>query len=144
MYERFRTIRLRETDATGVLYFSEQLKLALEIFEEYLSEKGPSLQEITMQKEFLLPIVHVEADYKMPLCLGDQVLIQLWVEKIGNSSFTLKTIFWLHGKEAGQTTIVHVATSQKTGKSTPIPLALVATLQGIRKDLPVFRDFISR
>ena len=32
-------IRLKDTDATGVLYFSEQYKFALEAFEEFL--KGP-------------------------------------------------------------------------------------------------------
>lgn len=144
MYEELRTIRLRETDATGVLYFSEQLKLALEAFESCLCEKGFGIKEILSKSEFLLPIVHVEAEYKMPLRVGDQVKIQLWLEKVGNSSFTLKAIFWLRGKEAGETTIVHVTTCLKTGKSIPIPPLLMTALQGMRKDLPVFGNFIPR
>jgi hypothetical protein len=35
----FVKIRLRETDATGVLYFTEQMRLALEVLEELFSLK---------------------------------------------------------------------------------------------------------
>jgi acyl-CoA thioesterase FadM len=76
MYRSTRTIRLRETDATGALYFSEQLKLALEAFEAYLSEKKFHLGQIIQLGEFLFPIVHVEANYSCPLRVGDEVDLQ--------------------------------------------------------------------
>ena len=67
MYEQERIIRLRETDATGVLFFSEKLKLALEVFESYLYDKGITVQQMIEASEFLMPIVHAEADYSAPL-----------------------------------------------------------------------------
>lgn len=131
MYQQTRVIRLRETDATGVLYFSEKLKLALEAFEAYLSEKGYTLQQMIERGEFLIPIVHAEADYTASLRAGDVVKIELTVEKIGTSSFTLKTTYWCQEKQVGQAKIVHVSISPKTGKSIPIPQLVLTALQGI-------------
>jgi 1,4-dihydroxy-2-naphthoyl-CoA hydrolase len=128
MYRSLRTIRLRETDATGVLYFAEQLKLALEAFEAFLSEKKFHLMDLIRQGEFLLPVVHVEANYMHPLRVGDEVEMRLEVEKVGSSSFTLKTIFYLKEMLVGDVRIVHVATSSETGRSIVLPQVLVDLL----------------
>jgi len=120
MFSYTKTIFLRDTDATGVLYFSEQLKFCQEAFEVYLSKKFTLLQMLR-EHDFLLPIVHAEADYALPLRVGDEVEIQLSLKELGTSSFSLGFNILKAGQEAGNAKIVHVALSKKTGKSIPIP-----------------------
>ena len=60
-------VRLYHTDATGVLYFAEQFKLASETLEEFLKDRGFSSKEL-MSSAYFLPVVHAEADY--PLLCG--------------------------------------------------------------------------
>src|SRR4051812_12290672 len=86
---KLKKIRLRDTDATGVLYFTEQLRMALEVLEDCFS-----LQEMIEKENFLMPIVHAESDYNAPLKVGDTVEISISCEKIGTSSFTLKYRFY--------------------------------------------------
>lgn len=123
MFIYLRTIFLRETDATGILYFSELSKLALEAFEAYFLSKGFTLQRMIDQEDFLMPIVHSECDFSSPLRVGDEVKIELSLSEVGNSSFTVQTNFYhtTTGVEAGSAKIVHVAVDKKTGKSIPVP-----------------------
>ena len=109
-------IRLRDTDATGVLYFTEQMRMALEVLEERFS-----LKKMMEHENFLLPIVHAEADYFSPLTVGDEVEITPSVKNIGTTSFTLNYQFWKENKEVGQVTLVHVAISKIGKSSIPIP-----------------------
>src|SRR5262245_18613069 len=121
MHRYKRTIRLSETDVTGVIYFSELLKLGLETFEDFLAGRGFTLHQMMEKTDFLMPIVHAEADFCGPLRVGDLVEIQLQPPHLGNSSFTLSCCMMLNGKEMGKTKIVHVCTSKKKGASIPIP-----------------------
>ncbi len=120
MFRYTRTIFLRDTDATGVLYFSEQLKICQEVFEAYLSKKF-TLNQMLREHDFLLPIVHAEADYSLPILVGDVLEIQLSLGDIGSSSFSLGFKVLKGTQEVGSAKIVHVALSKETGKSIPIP-----------------------
>jgi 1,4-dihydroxy-2-naphthoyl-CoA hydrolase len=124
-------ISLRDTDATGVLYFTEQFRIALEAFESYLKASGLSLGKLLETADFLLPIVHAEGDYLAPLVVGDEVEIHLKVLKMGTSSFTLHYILNSSDKKhkVGVATIVHVTISRKTKKSIPIPEPLLSLLK---------------
>ncbi len=115
-------IRLKDTDATGVLYFSEQFKLALEAFEEFLASQGFSLREL-LNSSYLMPIVHAEADYSAPLKVGDPLEISLQVAKLGTSSITLQYALFDPDRKipVGRVEIVHVVVDREKGISVPIP-----------------------
>jgi 1,4-dihydroxy-2-naphthoyl-CoA hydrolase len=123
-------IRLKDTDATGVLYFSEQFKFALETFEEFLKDRGFSWREL-MASPFLLPVVHAEADYIAPMMVGDELEIILKVAKVGTSSMTLQYSLRdpQRGMIVGRVEIVHVVVDKTTRTSVPIPDFLRAILE---------------
>jgi YbgC/YbaW family acyl-CoA thioester hydrolase len=118
-----RSVYLRDTDATGVLYFPQQFDLALEAFEEFLKQGGFSLGELVNSSDFLLPVVHAEADYLAPLQVGDTLEITLSVKNIGTSSFTLHTEMLDKDKKqkVGHVSVVHVAISKATKTKIPLP-----------------------
>lgn len=118
VYER--VIRIQDTDATGVLYFANQLQIGLEAFEEFLLQKGFSLGEMVQQGNFLLPVVYAEADFSAPLLIGDSISVTLSFD-LGNTSFTHASDILKQGKKVGSTSIVHVALCPKTQAAIPIP-----------------------
>ena len=69
MYTYQRRLYLRDTDATGRLFFSKQFEIALEAFEEFLASKEFSLREMVDQKKIAFPIRHAKGDFLSPLLL---------------------------------------------------------------------------
>ena len=124
-------VRLKSTDATGVLYFSEQFKMALEVFEEFLKARGFSLKKL-LESAYLMPIVHAEADYLAPLMVGDELEVELKVSKIGTSSVTLSYVFYdiVRKIDVGTVKIVHVVVERQNKTSVPIPDFLRTILEG--------------
>lgn len=129
MFEYQIRIHMRNTDATGHLFFSDQFTLALEAFEEFLLSIGLHIKKIT-EGQIGIPIVHAEADYKRPLKLADLLKIQLGIKNLGNSSFS---VFYLlcdqSDEEVGRVTIVHVYTDLTTKKPIPLPLKIRTCLE---------------
>ena len=119
-----RTIRVQDTDATGVLYFSNQLQIALEAFEEFLLTQGFSFGEMVRKNQFLLPIVHTEGDFFSPLTIGDQIEVHLSFSKIGTTSITHTSDLYKHGSKVGTASIVHVVYCPNKGEAIPIPQKL--------------------
>jgi 1,4-dihydroxy-2-naphthoyl-CoA hydrolase len=123
-------VRLKDTDATGVLYFAEQFRMALEAFEEFLKERGFSLKQL-LESAYLMPIVHAEADYFAPLTIGDNLEISFHVAKIGTSSVTLEYTFHDPDRKSdvGKVQIVHVVVDREKRTPVPIPDVLQAILE---------------
>jgi 1,4-dihydroxy-2-naphthoyl-CoA hydrolase len=120
MFAYSRTIRLKDTDATGLLYFAQQLHLAMEAFEEFLSSRGSPLSSL-MTSAYLLPVVHAESDYKAPLRVGDLIEVSIRGIVLGDSSVTVDYGFARAGEEVGTARLVHVLVDKATGRSTAIP-----------------------
>lgn len=120
MFEYRTQIRMKNTDATGHLFFSEQFNLALEAFEEFLFHRAMDLDQMEM------PIVHAEADYKKPLQLRDPLKITLGIKNLGNTSFSVSYFLFnlKTQEEVGSVIIVHVCIDPMTKTSIPLPLKL--------------------
>ena len=130
MFAYTRSIFLKETDATGVIYFGSLFQYALEAFEVLLSEKKTPLSTILLQG-YLLPIVHAEADYQAPLRVGDQISIELTLGRVGQKSFSIqsKMILLPDRKEAGKVEIVHAFIRKGEDKASEIPFEILTLLQ---------------
>ncbi len=117
MFSRARVVRLSETDATGVLYFTNTFKYATEVFEEFL---GNRIQE----GDYLLPVVSAKATFLKPLFVADQIELCLSLNKTGATSIELHTKIYKNGELIGNVEMIHVVTSKSTLKKIQIPMAL--------------------
>ena len=120
---RYQTIiDLRDTDATGVIYFPNQFDLALQTLQVFL-RPTPFAFKAIVDSLYLMPVVHAEADYLSGLHLDDEVEISMYLDKIGHSSFTLCFDYYNKTKQtlAGTAKVTHVMILKETKKSTPIP-----------------------
>lgn len=123
-------IMMHDTDAAGLLFFSNQLKLAHNAYEGLLEHIGFGFPELVREKKFFLPIVHTEADFTLPLFVGDLIEVQVVVEKVGKSSFTLGYTFLNTSQKAvGTVQTVHVSVNAKEHTKIPIPQELRSKLE---------------
>lgn len=128
-YRHSTTIRLRHTDAAGVLFFAEQLVLVHEAYECFLDEYGFSIRDILQKKDYALPILHAETDFRRPLRIGDEVEIQLVAERIGETSFTLRHVIRQETQVTGQGKTVHGCLDPSTAQKKKLPAELRGVLQ---------------
>ncbi len=117
-------VRLHLTDSAGVVFYANLFVMAHNCYESWL-EQTISLSEI-LQKGIQIPIVHAEADYRLPIRLSDQITIELASVKKESTSFGLQYTFLNSNKEqAAQVQTVHAVIDSRTRR----PLELPAFLQ---------------
>lgn len=124
MFSYNRVIRVKDTDITGVIYFTNQLQIALEAFEELLRVSNYSLKAMVSEGDYLLPIVHTEADFFSPISVGDEVQVKLKFN-IGTTSFSYLAEISKENIEVGRVTIIHAVYAKNEKKSVPVPNELV-------------------
>ncbi|MFC1563756.1 acyl-CoA thioesterase [candidate division KSB1 bacterium] len=126
MYKIFSRINLSDSDAAGILYFSNIFVKAHEAYESLLSDRGININDAIGNHDFIIPIVHAEADYKNPLLPGDEIEIQVTCDKIGESSYTLKYDFY-NMKDKNLSAVVktvHATIDKNSRIKIPIPEGL--------------------
>ena len=124
------TIKLHETDAAGLLFFSNQFKLLHDAYEALLESWGFGFAVLLLEKDYFLPIVHAGSDFKAPLFVGDRVTIEIKITHIGNSSFTFSyTLRDQNKKIVGTGKTVHVTVDKKNRTKIPVPSDMRATLK---------------
>ena len=78
----------------------------------------------------MLPIVHAEADYRLPMRYGDRLEAVMTVSRIGAGSYTLRCRFEMpDGGVAAEVRTVHAALSPGAGPC-PLPATLGGALAG--------------
>lgn len=117
-------IRLHDTDAAGIIFFANQLKLVHDAYEDLLEEFGWSFEKMLKGTNYFLPIVHAESDYKTPVFVGDHIVIGIKVGHIGTTSFSFEYTLKRGKTLVGTAKTVHVTIDQKSRQKITLPAAL--------------------
>lgn len=122
MYTYKTVIKLHDTDAAGLLFFSHQFEIIHDAYESLLEKIGFGFATLIRQKSYFLPIVHAQSDYKAPLFVGDRISVSVHVDDIGTTSFS----FYYELRNARQQLVgtartVHVTIDKKKKKKIPLP-----------------------
>lgn len=121
MFETQVDVRLYDTDAAGIVFFANYFRIAHDAYQAFMKSIGHGLDRIIGQSDYLLPIVHAEADYKKPLVLGSTVRVSV-KGQVKDTSFVVSyTLKDGGGITVAQLQTVHVAMDKKTGKKIALP-----------------------
>ncbi len=126
-------VRLAQTDAAGVVFFTEPLAIAHLAWEALLDELGLPVARILGERRFALPIVEASTRILRPIRVGDDVDVALSLEKLGRSSAVVNHVLSVGETVVSQCRTVHVAVDGE-GRSTPLPEALAS---GLARLLPM-------
>jgi 1,4-dihydroxy-2-naphthoyl-CoA hydrolase len=125
-----RTIRFKDTDAAGVVYFANILSLCHEAYEESLRQAGIDLSEFFGRGAIAVPITHTEADFRRPLRCGDTVAIHLTPTLIAADSFEIRyEVLQATGKMAAIALTRHVCIETASRQRQALPPGLGQWLQ---------------
>ena len=125
MFKYKTMIKIYDVDAAGILFFANQFRLVYDAYEAFLNKIGFSVKKMITEANFLLPVVSAKTDYKSPLIVGDNIIINIEVKEIGDSSITLlHKIYKESDILVGEGETIHVSISKKTGKKIPFPQEL--------------------
>lgn len=134
-FKDYYTVQLHDTDAAGILFFANQLKIVHNFYEAMLKKVGFPFQERFEKKDFFIPIVHAETDFYHALRDGDTVEVRVEIENLGKTSFTLAySLLLFDGTTAGTAKTVHVTIDPNTWKKIPLPDSFRQALESLRKD----------
>jgi 1,4-dihydroxy-2-naphthoyl-CoA hydrolase len=131
MYHYQTTIRLHQTDAAGVVFFSNLFVIAHDAYESFLESHLP-LNAILSDGVYIIPIVHAEADYLLPLALSEKIGVELCLEQTGSSSFDLGYVIKNSKMETvARLKTIHAVQLKEDQKTVPIPDPLRNALEAI-------------
>lgn len=116
-------VRMHDTDMAGILYFPRQFRFAHDALEDFVESEGMTFEQVFRQEKFVFVIVHAEADYYIPLHVGNSIDVHLFIERIGTSSFTIgyKIYRTPTNELVGSAKTIHVCLDSDTRKKIPIP-----------------------
>lgn len=121
-------ITFSETDPGGILFFAEFFKIAHITYERFF-EKLELDRNYFLDDDFILPIVHSEADYISPVKFGDELTCEVIVGNIGETSFELKYTLINQGIVAANISTKHVVVKKKEFEKSGIPEVLLSRLK---------------
>ena len=129
VFEYERRIGMRDVDAGGVLFFARYLSLVHEATEAMFARQGIHFMGHVAEHGVVFPVVHVRADYRMPLPIGETATIQLNVSEIKRRTYTIAFTFLVQGQIAANGELVHACVDCATRKATPLPPQVIEILQ---------------
>lgn len=125
MFISYNKVRMHDTDMAGILYFPRQYRFAHDALEDLLESHDLSFEKLFHHENFTMVIVHAEADYLVSLKVGDKLEVHIYVERIGQTSFTIGYRIYRvdHASKVltGTVKTVHVVLDPKTRTKIPIP-----------------------
>jgi 1,4-dihydroxy-2-naphthoyl-CoA hydrolase len=120
-----RTVRFGDTDAAGVMHFTQLLRWCHEAYEESLERFGLPAGSIfpgpAPAPEVALPIVHCQADYRRPLICGDPLAIQLEPLRLDPGCFDVRYRFRCGDEPVAEALTRHLAIRAADRQRCPLP-----------------------
>lgn len=101
-FSHHRTIHFKDTDAAGVVYFSNVLTICHEAYEASLSAVSIPVKSFFCPAETAFPIVHASVDFFRPLFCGDRVVIDLIPNQTSTHEFEIRYALFLVASDAEQ------------------------------------------
>jgi 4-hydroxybenzoyl-CoA thioesterase len=116
-------VRFEEIDAAGIVYFARFFTWCHDAMEAMLAPIDGGYVGLLRKRKLGLPAVHAEADYVAPLRFGDDVRIEVLVEKLGQSSVGLRFDLTRMDDGTKVATVRHVVVMSDVTvvRSTPLP-----------------------
>jgi len=129
-------VRFVDTDASGRIHFTAMLR-HFEAAEQDFLRSIEAFYKTGYLAGVGFPRVHAECDYTGMVAFDDPLDIEVGVERIGNSSYTLGFAATVDGRAVAHGRLVIVCIDLRTQKSRPVPEELAGRLREYQSAFPV-------
>jgi len=131
VFMRERLIRFSDCDPAGIVFYPQYFVMFNGLVEDWVDEGlGVGFRKLIVERRIGLPTVRLEADFRAVSKMGDKVLLQLSVERLGTRSITLdsRCIGAADGEVRMQMRQVLVTTSLQSHEAVEIPADLKSAI----------------
>lgn len=125
---RFR-IPFHEVDAAGIMFHAHLFSHAHEAYAALMREMGLDLKFLLEEGRYLIPLVHVEADFRLPMALDDEIEVTMRATPPGRSSFGFHYTFHREGLLCATAITRHLLLNRTSHKPVPLLSELKQKLQ---------------
>lgn len=115
-----RTIRFKDTDAAGVVYFANVLSICHESYEASLADTGIELETFFGKGELAVPIIHADIDFRQPLKCGDRITVHLTAQAIDEHRFSVRYQISATDRPAATAQTTHICINRDRRRA-PLP-----------------------
>lgn len=89
-FRRERVIRFSDCDPAGIVFYPQYFVMFNGLLEDWISDAlTVGFGSLVLERRIGLPTVRLEVDFSAISRMGDQVVLSLAVERLGNQSLTL-------------------------------------------------------
>ncbi len=120
MHRFSKIINFYDCDPAGVLFFARLFEICHSAYEDLINsfKLGSNYWE---NDGYIVPIIHTEGEFLLPLKAGDKVIIETIVGKLKESSFELRYVLKNEaGKITNEAKTVHIFVDKMKWKKIPI------------------------
>jgi YbgC/YbaW family acyl-CoA thioester hydrolase len=115
-------VRFQDVDAGGVLFYGRVYDYVHVAYEEFWASQGVERGVFFSGAEYLIPVVHSEADYRTPIRHGERVRVTIDVTHVGRASFSLRhRVTGPDGSPRVEVRTVHAFARKETMRPMGIP-----------------------
>jgi 4-hydroxybenzoyl-CoA thioesterase len=124
VFVREKRVRFHHCDPAGIVFYPQYFVLFHELMEDWFREGLGIDYAAFVASGHGLPTVKVECEFLASNPLGDLIAFELMVERLGNSSLTLRIVGRARGMECLRAKIVAVHSQLHPLKAAAIPEGL--------------------
>ncbi|MCK9512556.1 MAG: acyl-CoA thioesterase [Pigmentiphaga sp.] len=131
-FSRPYTIRFSDCDPAGIVFFPQYFVMFNGTVEDWITDGlGIGYRTLVIERRTGMPTVHLDVDFTAISLMGDEVVLELEVIRLGSKSLKLEhRCVGLDGTVRARVEQVIVTTSLDTHDSIEIPADLRAAIEG--------------
>lgn len=109
-----------DADPAGIIFYASIFKYVHAAYEDFMRSLHTQ-RNFFFDKEYILPIMHAEADYVRPIRVGDELSIEVSVSMLKSSSFELTYRFYRDKQFTAMAKTVHVCVLKEKFEKIALP-----------------------
>ncbi len=115
------TVPFHEVDAAGLMFHAHLFSHAHDAYAALMREMGLDLKTLLEEGRYLLPLVHAEADFRLPMTLDDDIEVTVEATPPGTSAFGFRYAFRREGRLCASVITRHVFMNRESQEPVALP-----------------------
>jgi 4-hydroxybenzoyl-CoA thioesterase len=117
-----RPVRFADVDVARIVFFARYLEYCHDAIEALFAPLDGGYPGLTVGRDVGVPSVHLEVDFRAPLRYGDVARIELWIERLGTTSITLRHELFRARDGVHCASVRQVVVTSTLSTVTPVPI----------------------
>ena len=124
-FSRTFPVRFRHCDPAGIVFYPRYFEMMNDLLEDWFAALEWDFETLHADKNEGVPTLKLEAEFLRPSRLGDELVFELELQRLGSSSFTLAYTATCENEPRlkARATLVYISNGDRL-ESVPLPQAL--------------------